>query len=62
VAPLGSVLWLLAAAPLLAHDSVGSLIVLLTVYVPAGILAVRDLHEARVGTKSAATDALEKPG
>ena len=62
VAPLGSVLWLLAAAPLLAHDSVESLIVPLTVYVPAGILAVRDLHEARVRTKSATTDALEKPG
>jgi len=62
VAPLGSVLWLLAAAPLLAHDSVESLVVPLTVYVPAGILAVRDLYEARVRTKSTATALPEKPG
>lgn len=62
MAPLGSVLWLLAAAPLLAHDSVQSLIIPLTVYVPAGILAMRDLYEARIRTKSAATEVLEKPG
>ncbi len=62
VTPLASVLWLLAAAPLLAHDSVEHLIVPLTVYVPAGILALRDLHKACVPTKSAATDALEEPG
>jgi hypothetical protein len=62
VAPLGSVLWLLAAAPLLAHDSVQSLIIPLTVYVPAGILAMRDLYQARIRTKSAATEVLEKPG
>ena len=62
IAPLGSVLWLLAAAPLLAHDSEESLAVALTVYVPAGILAVRDLHEARVRTKSTAAAAPERPG
>jgi len=61
VAPLGSVLWLLAAAPLLAHDSAESLAVPLTVYVPAGILAVRDLHAACVRTRSIATAAPENP-
>jgi alpha-1,6-mannosyltransferase len=61
VAPLASVLWLLAAAPLLAHDSVEHLVVPLIVYVPAGILAVRHLHKACVPTKSAATNAVEEP-
>lgn len=61
LAPLASVLWLLAAAPLLAHDSVTYLIVPLTVYVPAGILALRDLHKACIRTKPAATTALEEP-
>lgn len=62
VAPLASVLWLLAAAPLLAHGSVEYLIVPFAVYVPAGILAVRDIHNACKGTKPAATNALEEPG
>lgn len=62
VRPLASVLWLLAAAPLLAHDSVEHLIVPLTVYVPAGILAVRDLHKAGVRTTSAAPNPAEEPG
>jgi alpha-1,6-mannosyltransferase len=60
--PLASVLWLLAAAPLLAHGSVEYLIVPLAVYVPAGILALRDLHKARSHTRSVATNALEEPG
>jgi hypothetical protein len=52
LAPLASVLWLLAAAPLLAHGSVEYLIVPATVYVPAAALAVHDLHKARNDTKS----------
>jgi alpha-1,6-mannosyltransferase len=61
LAPLASVLWLLAAAPLLAHDSVEYLIVPLTVYAPAGVLALRDFHKACIRTTSAATNAPEEP-
>jgi alpha-1,6-mannosyltransferase len=60
--PLASVLWLLAAAPLLAHGSVEYLIVPLAVYVPAGVLALHDLHKARIDTRSVAANALEEPG
>ncbi|HEY1934265.1 MAG TPA: glycosyltransferase family 87 protein [Acetobacteraceae bacterium] len=52
LAPLASVLWLLAAAPLLAHGSTEYLFVPATVYVPAAALAVRDLHKSRNATKS----------
>jgi alpha-1,6-mannosyltransferase len=52
LAPFASVLWLLAAAPLLAHGSVEYLIVPATVYVPAAALAVWDLHKSRNATKS----------
>lgn len=44
LAPLPSVLWMLAAAPLLAHGAVETLIVPGTVYVPAALLALLDLR------------------
>jgi hypothetical protein len=43
LAPLPSVLWMLAAAPLLAHGSFEHLAVPGTVYGPAAILAARDM-------------------
>jgi alpha-1,6-mannosyltransferase len=47
LAPLPSVLWMLAACPLLAHGSFEYLIVPAAVYVPAAILAVFDLRRGR---------------
>ena len=44
LAPLPCVLWILAAAPILAHGSFEYLAVPATVYVPAAILAVIDLR------------------
>ena len=44
LAPLPGVLWILAAAPILAHGSFEYLAVPAAVYVPAGILAVIDLR------------------
>lgn len=46
LAPLPSVLWMLAAAPLLAHGAVEYLIVPGVVYGPAAILAVFDLYRS----------------
>jgi hypothetical protein len=48
LAPLPSVLWMLATAPLLAHGSFEYLAVPGAVYGPAAILAVFDLRRARV--------------
>jgi alpha-1,6-mannosyltransferase len=47
LAPLPSVLWMLAAAPLLAHGAFEYLAVPGAVYGPAAILAVFDLRRAR---------------
>jgi alpha-1,6-mannosyltransferase len=47
IAPLTSVLWMLAAAPLLAHGSFEYLAVPGVVYGPAVVLAVFDLHRIR---------------
>jgi hypothetical protein len=47
LAPLPSVLWMLATAPLLAHGSFEYLAVPGAVYVPAAILAVFDLRRTR---------------
>jgi alpha-1,6-mannosyltransferase len=47
LAPLPSVLWMLAAAPLLAHGAVEYLAVPGAVYGPAAILAVFDLRRTR---------------
>ena len=44
LAPLPSVLWMLAAAPLLAHGAVETLIVPAAVYIPSAILALVDLR------------------
>ncbi len=44
LAPLPSVLWMLAAAPLLAHGAVETLIVPAAVYIPAAVLALVDLR------------------
>jgi hypothetical protein len=44
LAPLPSVLWMLAAAPLLAHGAVETLVVPGAVYVPAAILALFELR------------------
>jgi hypothetical protein len=44
LAPLPSVLWMLAAAPLLAHGAVETLVVPGAVYVPAAILALLELR------------------
>jgi hypothetical protein len=44
LAPLPSVLWMLAAAPLLAHGAVETLIVPGAVYIPASVLALVDLR------------------
>ena len=52
LAPLSSVLWMLAAAPLLAHGSLEYLAVPGAVYGPAAVLAVFDLR--RHGTRTAA--------
>jgi alpha-1,6-mannosyltransferase len=48
LAPLPSVLWMLAAAPLLAHGSFEYLAVPGAVYIPAAILAAIDLGRRRV--------------
>lgn len=48
LAPLPSVLWMLAAAPLLAHGAVETLIVPGLVYVPAALLALIDLRRLPV--------------
>jgi alpha-1,6-mannosyltransferase len=50
LAPLPSVLWMLAAAPLLAHGSLEYLAVPGAVYGPAAVLAVFDLR--RCGTRA----------
>ena len=47
LAPLPSVLWMLAAAPLLAHGAVEYLVVPGAVYGPAAILAAFDLYRSR---------------
>ena len=47
IAPVPSVLWMLAAAPLLAHGAVEYLVVPGAVYGPAVILAVFDLRRSR---------------
>jgi alpha-1,6-mannosyltransferase len=47
LAPLPSVLWMLAAAPLLAHGSVEYLAVPGAVYGPAAVLAIFDLRRGR---------------
>lgn len=44
LAPIPSVLWMLAAAPLLAHGAVETLIVPGAVYIPAAALALLDLR------------------
>ncbi|HTI79665.1 MAG TPA: glycosyltransferase 87 family protein [Acetobacteraceae bacterium] len=44
LAPIPSILWMLAAAPLLAHGAVETPIVPGAVYIPAGLLALRDLR------------------
>ncbi len=44
LAPIPSILWMLAAAPLLAHGAVETLIVPGAVYIPAAVLALRDLR------------------
>ena len=44
LAPLPSVLWMLAAAPLLAHGAVETLVVPGAVYLPAAILALFELR------------------
>ena len=44
LAPLPSVLWMLAAAPLLAHGAVETLVVPGAMYVPAAILALLELR------------------
>jgi alpha-1,6-mannosyltransferase len=44
LAPIPSILWMLAAAPLLAHGAVEALIVPGAVYIPAAVLALRDLR------------------
>jgi hypothetical protein len=44
LAPIPSILWMLAAAPLLAHGAVETLIVPGAVYIPAAALALRDLR------------------
>jgi hypothetical protein len=48
LAPLPSVLWMLAAAPLLAHGAFEYLLVPGAVYAPAAALAVFDLRRGRV--------------
>ena len=45
--PLASVLWLLAAAPLLALGPIEHLMIPTTVYLPAAALAVLDFHRSR---------------
>ena len=47
LAPLPSVLWMLAAAPLLAHGAVEYLAVPGAVYGPAAVLAAFDLCRSR---------------
>lgn len=44
LAPIPGILWMLAAAPLLAHGAVETLVVPGAVYLPAALLAVRDLR------------------
>ena len=48
LAPLPSVLWMLAAAPLLAHGSFEYVAVPGAVYAPAAVLAVFDLRRSRM--------------
>jgi hypothetical protein len=50
LAPLSCVLWMLAAAPLLAHGSIEYLAVPGAVYGPAAVLAVFDLRRRRMQT------------
>lgn len=44
LAPLPGILWMLAAAPLLAHGAVETLVVPGAVYIPAALLSLRDLR------------------
>lgn len=48
LAPLPAVLWMLAAAPLLAHGAVEYLVVPAAVYAPAALLALLDLRHLPV--------------
>lgn len=48
LAPIPSILWMLAAAPLLAHGAVETLIVPGAVYIPAAALALRDLRRLQL--------------
>jgi len=52
LAPLPSVLWMLAAAPLLAHGAIEYLAVPGAVYGPAALLAVFDLRRGRTRAES----------
>jgi alpha-1,6-mannosyltransferase len=47
LAPLASVLWLLATAPLLALGPIEHLLIPVTVYLPAAALAVWDVRHSR---------------
>ena len=58
LAPLSSVLWMLAAAPLLAHGSIEYLAVPAAVYGPAAVLAVFDLRRRRTQTSPAPPQAV----
>ena len=62
LAPIPSVLWMLAAAPLLAHGSVEYLAVPAAVYVPAMALAVHDLYKLRAGTRTIVVPAARNVG
>jgi alpha-1,6-mannosyltransferase len=48
LAPIPSILWMLAAAPLLAHGAVETLIVPGAVYVPAALFALLDLRRVQM--------------
>ncbi len=58
LSPLPSVLWMLAAAPLLAHGSSDYLVVPGAVYGPAAVLAVFDLRRGRIRASAMPTDAV----
>jgi alpha-1,6-mannosyltransferase len=58
LAPLPSVLWMLAAAPLLAHGSFEYLAVPGAVYCPAAVLAVFDLRRGRTRSLSVSPQAV----
>jgi alpha-1,6-mannosyltransferase len=58
LAPLPSVLWMLAAAPLLAHGAFEYLIVPGVVYGPAAVLAIFDLRRSRMRASSVSPQAV----